>query len=609
MREDFFEYYNEELTALRKGSSDFAERFPKSAGRLKLRQGEAEDPFVARLFEGFSFLTARLKYQLDHQHDYIALLLINFIAPHLVQPFPSCGTVELKPSRQLNSIEQVEKGEMLILQGDNKTYAPFQIAQKVQLQPINLADVKYSQKLSALPSSTTNKQIKSFLQFSLTHFDQEKTLCDIGVEKLRIFINLPTKFAHLLYTYCFNHLDSMVIANQEKVIIRPASDIKTMIFDDTSALLPQFRQGINGYQLLSEFHYYPQKFFYLDWINLNEAFQSFASSGLKIYFLFNQAENLFETKIKEDALKLHCTPIINIFKRRGEPIRVNGEKSSYPVVPEGFSQELKPFVYQIQSMNVASGHQQTKLACAPYYGARYGEAKRESIMYWQAVQRPRRFDTGKSSVGYDYHISFNDTDFSELRSNGYVVVPELICSNFEGVQQLLSSAQNISIKFSNDAIDYVDSIELLQPLTQAKQPNLADDQLFKILRYLENHHLFSELSHESVDQLKELLLIHAGESQESRQLIKEGIVAIETEQMISRHPTFPHEGFCHGLRCRLIVNEACFIENELYLFGTMLSELLMQLSVINSFIQLIICNQEKREIFKWNPMIGSKQIC
>ena len=48
------DYYNEELRHLREVAGEFAQEYPKVAGKLGLEQFECADPYVERLLEGFA---------------------------------------------------------------------------------------------------------------------------------------------------------------------------------------------------------------------------------------------------------------------------------------------------------------------------------------------------------------------------------------------------------------------------------------------------------------------------------------------------------------------------------------------------------------------------
>ena len=65
MVDELLPYYNRELTYIRRLAAEFAEAHPKIAGRLRLSADAVEDPYVARLIEGFAFLNARVRHKLD----------------------------------------------------------------------------------------------------------------------------------------------------------------------------------------------------------------------------------------------------------------------------------------------------------------------------------------------------------------------------------------------------------------------------------------------------------------------------------------------------------------------------------------------------------------
>ena len=49
MRDDLLYYYERELTFLRRMGAEFAQAYPKVAGRLQLEPTKCEDPHVERL--------------------------------------------------------------------------------------------------------------------------------------------------------------------------------------------------------------------------------------------------------------------------------------------------------------------------------------------------------------------------------------------------------------------------------------------------------------------------------------------------------------------------------------------------------------------------------
>lgn len=59
------EYYNRELSYLQETGAEFAARHPKVAARLGMQGTDIADPYVERMVEAFSFLTARTQLKID----------------------------------------------------------------------------------------------------------------------------------------------------------------------------------------------------------------------------------------------------------------------------------------------------------------------------------------------------------------------------------------------------------------------------------------------------------------------------------------------------------------------------------------------------------------
>ena len=65
--EDLLPYYERELGWLRRYGREFAERYPKIAGRLLLSADGSQDPHVERLIEAFALLSARTSKRIEDE--------------------------------------------------------------------------------------------------------------------------------------------------------------------------------------------------------------------------------------------------------------------------------------------------------------------------------------------------------------------------------------------------------------------------------------------------------------------------------------------------------------------------------------------------------------
>ncbi|RXD76308.1 type VI secretion system baseplate subunit TssF, partial [Xanthomonas perforans] len=92
-------HYNRELQHVREMGAEFAQAYPKVAGRLGMSGIECADPYVERLLEGFAFLSARVQLELEAQQPVFAQHLMDMLYPHFLSPVPSMAVVELQPEQ------------------------------------------------------------------------------------------------------------------------------------------------------------------------------------------------------------------------------------------------------------------------------------------------------------------------------------------------------------------------------------------------------------------------------------------------------------------------------------------------------------------------------
>src|SRR5580658_1395271 len=95
MSDSLLPSYDRELTAIHRLALEFAEAYPKIAGRLRLSPGGVDDPHVARLLEGVAFLAGRVHHRLDDEFPELTDSLLGLLYPHYLAPVPSCMVAQL----------------------------------------------------------------------------------------------------------------------------------------------------------------------------------------------------------------------------------------------------------------------------------------------------------------------------------------------------------------------------------------------------------------------------------------------------------------------------------------------------------------------------------
>src|SRR5947208_15318924 len=90
-------HYNQELQHLREMGAEFAQQFPKIAGRLGMSGLEVSDPYVERLLEGTRFLAARVQLKLDAEFLRFTQRLLEIVYAYYLAATPAMAITQLRP--------------------------------------------------------------------------------------------------------------------------------------------------------------------------------------------------------------------------------------------------------------------------------------------------------------------------------------------------------------------------------------------------------------------------------------------------------------------------------------------------------------------------------
>ena len=255
----FENYYDEEMRYLREAGKEFAEAFPERARFLNLDAVEDRDPYVERLFEGFAFLSARIRHKLDDDFPEFSRSLMEMVAPDFLEPIPSCAMLEFyQTSNPLQEPYVVERGMPVLseLSGPvgQRTVCRFQTTKKVTLYPLSLSEVE------RIHDSTLGEGLK--LNFSIASTAQ--------LDKIK-FIELPLYFhgekklgSYLHYIFTQNLNKVFFEYGDAQYLLGGQEFIKMGGFLEEESLLPPIENAFKGSRLLLEYFAYEEKFRFAD---------------------------------------------------------------------------------------------------------------------------------------------------------------------------------------------------------------------------------------------------------------------------------------------------------------------------------------------------------
>src|SRR5271165_3789923 len=146
MRDDLLDYYERELTYIRKMAIQFAAKYPKIASRLQLEPDKCEDPHVERILEGFSFLAARVHLKIDDDFPEITEALMSVVYPQFVRPIPSMSIVEFQLDQDKGKVTTgfpIARGSMLYSRPVNGVPCKFRTCYDTTLWPLNVTAAEW----------------------------------------------------------------------------------------------------------------------------------------------------------------------------------------------------------------------------------------------------------------------------------------------------------------------------------------------------------------------------------------------------------------------------------------------------------------------------------
>lgn len=607
---DLLPYYERELALLRRYGKEFAERYPKIASRLLLSAEGSQDPHVETLIESFALLTARVSKRLDDDYPEFTDALLETMYPHFLRPFPSCSIARFDMGAGLSKLSapvRIPRGTRLQSRAVRGVTCGFSTAFDVEISPLLVDALRYEHVANApmgvkLPArsggclSLKIRLLSEQLGFSAATRD----------EKLRLFVNgEPAMTAALRDALGINVLKVYVEHDEDgRWQALDESPLRSIGFDQEQSLIHFPDRSNQAYRLLAEYFAFPEKFNFFDLdlsvLGLSEAFKS-----ITLHFVMRASrDELGIWRTLEDVSPVNlltgCSPIVNLFKQNGEPIRVSERVSSYPVMAD----VRRAYAYDVHSIDSVHRIRQTPQGeeiqkYRPFFSLQHGEQPQAARQYWIA----RRDEVVEQvSPGFETELVFVDLDYNPSQPKTDVISLELTCSNRDLPAQLAYGVSGGDLVMEGGAV--AGTIALLRKPTYPKRFKRGRAAHWRLISHLSLGHF--SLVESGLDALREMLSLYDfdGSSVSKRQI--QGLVAMKTlsasEWMQGKH----FSSVVRGLEIRLTLDEMSFVGTGVSAFLDVLDHFFGMYVHANSFTRLVaISARDGEEIARCKPRSGT----
>jgi len=598
MDDQLLNYYEQELTFIREMGAEFARKYPKIAGRLLLEPDKCEDPFTERLIEAFAFISGRIHKKIDDDFPEITESLFNIIYPHYNNPIPSMAVVKFEPIKQNipPSGYRIDKNTMLYSKPVSGIPCQFTTSYPVMLWPVEVVSAGLQDPKKPI------KDARQAIVIQLKTFNKI-TFHQLNWESLRFFLNGPYQHIFHLYELLFNNVCRIECeikgkkGTSETVLLNP-DDIRPVGFNPEEGLLPYSSRSFPGYLLLFEYFCFPEKFLFFDLGGLDKIKKLKTSDTMEIWIYLNRSAKS-TLVVNRDTFCTNSTPVVNLFNRIAEPIRVEHRKTRYRVIPD-IRRPHATEIYSIDKVVASSVSSPGKeIEFRPFYSLRHhldDEYTHKHRAYWlfQRVPSGRKGDEGT-----DVYLSFADLDFKAIDPEAEILTVYTTCSNRDLPARLPFGDRRGD--FDMEIAAPVASINCLIKPTRTRRPALRGALQWRLISHLSLNYL--SIVQGGEDALKEILRLYDFDNSPSTRQQINGIVSVNSEHITRRIGS----SLCRGVRVTIEFDEDKFVGAGVYLFASILERFLGQYVSVNSFSQMVAKTIQQKEVLKqWAPRSGNQ---
>src|SRR5579862_1588580 len=323
MRDDLLLYYERELTFLRQMGAEFAEKYPKIAGRLILDPNEGRDPHVERMLEAFAFMAARVHLKIDDEFPEITEALLSILYPHYIRPTPSMCIVQMHLDADpggMASPQKVPRGSVVNSKPIGGVPCRFRTCFDTTVWPLRVTAGEWTSPDRLTPPV---KSAEAVAAVRIAFEGPAEMKCgQIGLDSLRFYLSGEANIVHTLYELlCANTAQILVRDPTPGSRIRPvalrAENLAPAGFSEEESMLPWPMRSFPGYRLLQEYFSFPDKYFFFDVKGLSEAWPKGFHNRFELVFLLRPFEmserrQVLELGVSDRTFRLNSTPIVNL---------------------------------------------------------------------------------------------------------------------------------------------------------------------------------------------------------------------------------------------------------------------------------------------------------
>lgn len=620
--------YSDELTHLREVGSEFAHAFPKIASRLSMEGMEVTDPYVERLLEGFAFMAAHVQLKIEAEQPRLIAQLLEASYPNFLAPVPSMMVARfdadlLDPNLTRGHV--VPRGSAVMAEParGQDTHCEFRTAHAVTLWPVELVSVQYFTHAPDLPLGRLPQAqgTQGGLRIRL-RTGGGLGFRQLGLDRLAFYLSAPDEVAlrlhELLHSACTG---TLVLTGQAGTppAWRGPDSLRPLGFGADEALLPESLRAFSGYRLLQEAAAMPQRLLFFEIGDLAARLAQVVGDEVELVVLLRRGDAPLEALVDRSSLALHCTPAINLFRKRLDRIQLGPGAWEYHVVPD----RTRPMDFEVHSLesvtgygNGAVGQQRFEPLYATQQAAGTSDAAQAHGFYTlrrePRLRSQRQMTQGARSsyIGQEVYLALVDPQHAPYRDDIRQLSVAAWVSNRD-LPMLLPHGADANQKpvWRLDAAGPVRRVDALRGPTRPVTRRPAGEPGWQLVSHLSLNHLslVGASPADAAAALRTTLALYAPPDDAAWARQVAGVLALRVQPIVRRLPFKGPMAFGSGIEIVLELDELAYQGTSAFLFASVLERFFARHAAINAFTQLVLRTPQRGELMRWAPRIGQRE--
>jgi type VI secretion system protein ImpG len=580
--DDLLHYYQQELIYLRDQGAEFARKYPKVASKVALSGTESPDPHTERLIEAQAFLAARIHRDLDREFPQLAAALLDNLCPTLNQPIPamSVAMLQLDPSQgKVTAGLHVPRHTSLIAYSRAEEACRLRTAWNTVLWPVQVAETRL----------IDGRQLRIRLRC-----DDGVDLADLELDSLRLHVGGDWSQARPLYDLLATGVNGVALCDGQGQVHRLSSkNWHEVGLNDDESVLPQAPHVAPAYGMLQEYFTFPRKFHFFEINGLRHRLGR--GNTCELWLDLRSVANL-PTKLDAHALRTGCVPVINLFTRTSEPIRLDALQHEY-LLNGDRQHAAHTEVHSIISVHASDPDAERSYAIPPFATLNADAVQQADQVYWFSRREP---STRSAIPGSEVWLSFVNTHHMPAMLRHPVVYARTLCTNRRLVEQLTPGT-----RLRAEGLSAALHVECLYPASRQRPAPLAAQAMWQLIALLRLNHgslVHARDPEDQAETLRGLLTLFSDRSAHD-------IAQIRSVRHLSARPSTIRigqdawRGYCRGTEVELEFDEEAFISGSPLLLSAVLARFFALYTTLNVFARLTV-NRRNEIWHQWPPITG-----